>query len=60
VGSQQRMLMLLGGIGVLFLAFVIAFAVLSKPFGEETDVSGDPSQPEHSQPAPAAKKPPLN
>jgi len=60
VPSQQRTLMLFGGIGVLLLALVIAAAVFMKPLADETDDSSEPSQPQQSQPAPPARKPPLD
>lgn len=60
MAGDRRLMMIVGGIGVLFLAVVIAVAILSKPYGEELDGSAPQPQPEHSQPPPAAKKPPLN
>ena len=55
-GSPQRLLMLIGVIGVLFLAGVIALALFLKPMGEETESDGQ----QQSQPAKPAKKTPLN
>jgi hypothetical protein len=56
-GNRHTMLVL-GGIGLLFLALVVAAAIFLKPFSAEVDDSGQQS--EQSKPAPAPKKPPLN
>ena len=55
-GSPQRMLMVMGVVGVLVLAIVIALAFFLKPMGEELD-GADQQQ---SQAAPPAKMPLLN
>ncbi len=56
-GNPQKLMMVIGGIGVLFLLAIIGLAIFMKPF--EGEVEQQPGQ-EQTQPKPAAKKPPLN